>query len=127
MKMKRRLYFPVLIALLVALVFGAIPLSQPATVYAAPDTESVWSGSNSVSSNLTLTKFCGVFDRFWGYGRRNMPWQETFSPISGRFKGILQEALMKNALNWQRRYRAVIAGFALALAESNYSLVYRER
>lgn len=56
MKMKRRLYFPVLIALLLALVFGAIPLSQPSPAYAAPDTENLWSGSNSVSTaQLTLT------------------------------------------------------------------------
>jgi hypothetical protein len=55
-KMERRLYFPLLITLLVALVFGAIPLSQPSPVYAAPDTENLWSGSNSVSTaQLTLT------------------------------------------------------------------------
>ena len=54
MKMKRRLYFPVLITLLAALVLGAIPLSQPSPVYASPDTDNLWSGSNS-APNLTLT------------------------------------------------------------------------
>ncbi len=39
MKIKRRIYFPLLITLLVALALGAIPLSQPSTVYASPDAE----------------------------------------------------------------------------------------
>ncbi len=54
MKMKKQLYFPLLLTLLASLVFGVFPLGQPATVYAAPGTESLWSGSNS-APNLTLT------------------------------------------------------------------------
>ncbi len=38
MKMKKQLYFPLLITLLASLIFGVLPWSQPSTVYAAPDT-----------------------------------------------------------------------------------------
>lgn len=57
MKMKKQLYFPLLITLLASLIFGVLPLGQPSTVYAAPDTENLWSESNSVSdpAQLTLT------------------------------------------------------------------------
>ena len=39
MKMKKQLYFPLLLTLLASLVFGVFPLGQPSTVYAAPDFE----------------------------------------------------------------------------------------
>lgn len=55
MKMKKQLYLPLLITLLVSLIFGALHLGQPSIVYAAPDTESLWSQTNAVSGGLTLT------------------------------------------------------------------------
>lgn len=48
----RRIYLPLLV---MVLVFGALPLVQPTQVYAAPDTENLWSESNSVSAGLALT------------------------------------------------------------------------
>lgn len=54
--MKRRLFHVLLVIILLALLaLGAPPLGQPVVVYAAPDLESIWSGSNSVSADLTLT------------------------------------------------------------------------
>ncbi len=54
--MKRRLFQTLLlITLLTFLTLGAPPLVQPAVVYAAPDIESIWSESNSVTADLTLT------------------------------------------------------------------------
>lgn len=56
MIMKRRFYLPWLIMALASLIFIVLPLGQPAAVYAAPDLESIYSESNSVSSaQLTLT------------------------------------------------------------------------
>jgi len=56
MTRKKQLHLPLLIILLASLVFGILPLGQLSQVYANPDTESLWSGSNSVSTaQLTLT------------------------------------------------------------------------
>jgi hypothetical protein len=49
-------------------------------------------------SSAIANQFCEVFDRFWGYGRKNTLWQGTSSPIPDGFKGILQEALMSEQL-----------------------------
>ncbi len=55
-RMKKRFYFTILLALLASLVSGALPAGQPAKVYANPDLESLWSESNSVSTaELTLS------------------------------------------------------------------------
>ena len=53
----RRLYFLSLIVALVCLAFCTLPWDQPSQVSAAPDIESLWPASNSVSdpAQLTLT------------------------------------------------------------------------
>jgi len=51
---KKRLYPPLLLTLLASLIFGALPLGQPAPVYAAPDTVTIRPGAAGDETGLTI-------------------------------------------------------------------------
>jgi len=52
MKMKKRLYLPLLIMVLVSLISGVLPLGQPSIVYAAPDTETLLPDGSGNYTNI---------------------------------------------------------------------------